>query len=101
MPTKDELKGLIDNCNVEWTTVGGVNGRKFTGKGAYASNSVFLPAAGSCYLGSVSGQGSDGWYWSSTPYGIGDANFLNFFSNVQNMSVNNRNGGFSVRAVLK
>ena len=100
MPTKDELKGLIDNCNVEWTTVGGVNGRKFTGKGDYASNSVFLPAAGGCFYGEVSFSSVNGCYWSSTPYG-GDANYLDFYSNLQYMAVNNRNGGFSVRAVLK
>ena len=45
MPIKEELFGLIDYCNFEWTTLGGVNGLKFTGKGDYSTNSIFLPTA--------------------------------------------------------
>ena len=101
MPTKAELEALLSNCTVEWTQVNSVNGRKFTGKGAYASNSVFLPAAGYCYYGNVGGQGYVGIYWSSTPYGSYYAYYLYFDSGYQ--FVDNfyyRYYGFSVRAVL-
>ncbi|MCQ2052089.1 MAG: DUF1566 domain-containing protein [Bacteroidaceae bacterium] len=101
MPTKAELEALLSNCNVAWTTVNDKNGRKFTGKGAYASNSVFLPAAGYCFLyGEVGYQGS-GRYWSSTPYGSDIAYFLNFDSDSQDVSGTFfRSSGCSVRAVL-
>ena len=43
MPDTDQLGNLISLCTCEWTTLNGINGRKFT-----ASNgaSVFLPATG-------------------------------------------------------
>ena len=101
MPTKAELEALLTNCDVEWTTVGGVNGRKFTGKVApYTSNSVFLPAAGDCSNGYVRDQGSYGYYWSSSPNGSGYAYGLGFTSGYQNVFNIYRNFGFSVRAVL-
>jgi hypothetical protein len=66
MPTKSEIKELMDNCTWEWTTLNGVNGCKVTGPNG---NSIFLPAAGSRYGASSHGVGSYGFYWSSTPYG--------------------------------
>lgn len=101
MPTRTELQGLIDNCDVAWTTVNDKTGRKFTGKGAYASNSVFLPAAGDCYYGGACSQGSYGLYWSSTPVDSYDAYYLDFFdSGGQYVYCHNRNCACSVRAVL-
>ena len=100
MPTKAELDGLLANCDVAWTTVNGVNGRKFTGKGDYASNSVFLPAAGDCISGSVLVQGDFGYYWSSTPDGSRYAYGLLFGSGYQYVGYSGRDVGYSVRAVL-
>ena len=100
MPTQTELQGLIDNCDVAWTTVNDKTGRKFTGKGAYASNSVFLPAAGRCDDGDVSDQGNYGDYWSSTPYESHGAYDLNFKSGGQSVDYSRRSRGYSVRAVL-
>ena len=105
MPTKAELEALINptNCNVAWTdnyNGTGIKGSIYTGKGDYASNSVFLPAAGDCYDGDVSGQGGYGGYWSSTP-AVGDLVYVLIFdSGSQNVYYNTRNGGYSVRAVL-
>ena len=68
MPTDAEFSALISNCTTTWTMRNGVYGRLVTGKGVYASKSIFLPAAGYgkgddfCYL-----RGLDGYYWSSTP----------------------------------
>ena len=108
MPTKAELEALINstNCTVEWTTVGGVYGRKFTGKTEpYSSNSVFLPAAGCCYKNSEGDiehdSGRDGYYWSSTPNGSNSAYFLYFHeSSYLLVDGNARYVGSSVRAVL-
>ena len=101
MPTQAELQALLANCDVAWTTVNGVNGRKFTGKGGYASNSVFLPAAGYCYGGDVDVRGYDGIYWSSTPNGGSNAYDLYFGSGDQDVGGRGRrDGGCSVRAVL-
>ena len=100
MPTQAELVALLANCDVVWTTVNGVNGRKYTGKGDYASNSVFLPAAGGCYNGDIIGLGNYGYYWSSTPGGGNNAYFLYFDSGEQNVYSYYRGYGYSVRAVL-
>ncbi|MGN0855311.1 MAG: DUF1566 domain-containing protein [Kiritimatiellia bacterium] len=68
MPTAAEIDALIDNCTTTWTTRNGVSGRLVTGKGAYASESIFLPAAGYGYDSSLYNLGSDGYYWSSAPF---------------------------------
>ena len=96
MPTIAELEALIANCDVEWTDnykETGVMGKVFTGRGDYASNSVFLPAAGFYNNGSVNFQ-DRGYYRSSM------ANSLVVTSNQQYMASGPRNYGYSVRAVL-
>ena len=67
MPTGDEFLALVNNCQTTWTTCNGVNGRMVTGKGAYSSKSIFLPAAGSVEKTEVFDLGSRGRYWSSSP----------------------------------
>ena len=67
MPTDAEFAALISNCTTTWEMHNGVWGRLVTGKGAYASKSIFLSAAG---YGTGSGRyraGSSGSYWLSTP----------------------------------
>lgn len=49
MPTQQELRDLCDKCDWNWTTVHGINGYIVRGRGGYASNSIFLPCAGSGY----------------------------------------------------
>ena len=67
MPTDSDFAALISNCTTTWTTRNGVYGRLVTGKGAYASKSIFLPAAGYGNDSVLSSPGSHGHYWSSTP----------------------------------
>ena len=65
MPTKDELKELLNNTTNEWMTLNGVSGRKFISK-TDESKYIFIPAAGHCYNGSVGTVGDDGVVWSSS-----------------------------------
>ena len=69
MPTDADWSALRSNCTTTWTTKNGVYGRLVTGKGAYASKSIFLPAAGRGNVSYLDSPGSDGngTYWSSTP----------------------------------
>ncbi|MBQ3657696.1 MAG: hypothetical protein II956_12765 [Bacteroidales bacterium] len=60
---------------------------------------VFLPAAGYCFGTDRNNDGSNGYYWSSTPNGESNAYYLNFNSGNANVNNNNRNYGQSVRAV--
>ena len=63
VPTKAEFQELIDKCTWTWTSQGGHNGYKVTGKNG---NSIFLPAAGLGRLW-LNYAGEEGLYWSSTP----------------------------------
>ena len=102
MPTDAEFSALISNCATTWTTRNGVSGRLVTGKGAYASKSIFLPAAGRGYHSSILSLGSGGYYWSSTP-NSGDSSHawpLDFNSgNFYRSSICHRSDGQSVRPV--
>ena len=68
MPTKQEFDDLNSKCDWTWTTVNGVAGYVVCGRDSYASNSIFLPCAGSSNGPWLSGAGSFGSYWSSVPY---------------------------------
>lgn len=96
MPQAQVFYDLESKCDIEWTTINGVNGRKFTGKGDYASNSIFLPAAGY----GRGGQGNTGYYWSSTPEGSEIADYMIFSSASQQVGIDRRSNSYSVRAVL-
>ena len=64
IPTDAEWSELIDNCISMWTIQNGVLGRKFMSK--KNGNSIFLPAAGRWFEGSLTDARSHGFYWSSS-----------------------------------
>ena len=100
MPTYQELIDLKNNCVWTWTTMYGVYGFVVTGKGDYASNSIFLPCAGYGDGTSRSNYGSRGNYWSSVPYSnYNNAYELSFNSSDPSTSYCGRNYGLSVRPV--
>ena len=103
MPTKAQFEELIssDYTTTEWTTQGGAYGRKITSK--INGKSIFLPAAGSVYSGSVDGANTYGQYWSRSLYetkGSCNAWKLDFSSSVISVSGSNRCNGYSVRPVI-
>ena len=63
MPSLTQIMELLNNCTSKWTSVNGVNGRKFTGSNG---SNIFLPAAG-C-LWNPTNAGTSGFYRSSTLY---------------------------------
>ena len=99
MPTRAEWNELLNNTTNTWTMQNGVYGRKFT---ASNGNSLFLPAAGVHYDGSLSSAGSKGYYWSSSLYTDNpyDAWYVLFISGGCGMYYYYRVYGQSVRAVL-
>ncbi|MEG2598792.1 MAG: hypothetical protein RSA66_04910 [Muribaculaceae bacterium] len=63
LPTQEQIKELIDKCTWEGTSLNDVTGMKVTGPNG---NSIFMPYSG-FLIGSIPlGQGSNGYYWSST-----------------------------------
>ena len=101
MPTVDDIKELLDNCTIEWTTLNGVNGRKFTSR--INGNSIFLPAAGYRWYGDLYYAGVDGYYWSSSQYPDHSygANGIYFYSGYIDWYAFYRNLGKSVRPVIR
>ena len=97
-PTKEEWEELMDHTTSQWTTQNGVNGLRYTGSNG---NSLFLPATGYRWDSSLSDDGSDGHYWSSsleTGYPSGAWHFY-FYSDSQGMGTGHRDIGRTVRAV--
>ena len=103
MPTPDQIRELINTANTTntWTTQDGVNGRLFTSKSDH-SKSIFFPAAGDAWDGSVQDSGDDGVVWSSM-LNAGDVRYgqdLAFSSGGVNLGDSGRCDGLSVRGVL-
>ena len=103
MPTDAEWEEMLDKCTWEWTTQNGVNGRKVTGPNG---NSIFLPAAGYRYDGTLSSVGSYGSYWSSSlgtlgspDYSFSACDVIFDSDDVQRHYWSSRYYGNSVRAV--
>lgn len=104
MPTGDDLGALTKNCTTIWTTRNGVAGRLVTGKGDYASKSIFLPAAGIGYGSNLADFGLSGNYLSGEE--SPDSRYARYlyFSNSSDLwhrvsNWDSRNAGQSVRPV--
>ena len=68
--------------------------------GMEAAGAVFLPAAGYRYGTGLGYVGTFGYYWSSTPYAVGGAYYMDFRDYaVGNDGYGNRYLGYSVRLV--
>lgn len=105
MPTIAEWEELLneDNCDWEWTTLGGANGYKVTSKKAgHTSKWIFLPAAGYKMGSNLKDNGSFGYYWSSSLSAdhIYTASYLGFYELAASKANSNRCNGQSVRPVL-
>ena len=103
MPSPTQISELLNTAYTtnKWTTQDGVNGRLFTSKKA-PSKSIFIPAAGSAWDGSVYGRGGNGGVWSSmlSSSSVNSGQNLNFRSDYAYLFSNYRSSGFSVRGVI-
>ncbi len=100
MPSPDQIEELINNCSWQWTQINDVYGKLGTGPNG---NTIFLPAAGQCWNGSLSYAGTMGNYWTCTldPY-FPDHAYSFLFQETGNGFVYEqyyRAYGFPVRAV--
>ncbi len=100
LPIYDELEQLSQSHSIP-VIYNGIHGIWFSDSTPYKDgvDAVFLPMAGSYYLGYVDTLGYDGHYWSSTE---GDSEFYAYdlyFGSVVSMAHDYRGTGFSVRCV--
>ena len=102
MPTTTEFQALGAAVNTAWTQVNNVYGILCEDK-TDSSKTLFFPAAGLCYNGSVRSVGDFGYYWSSSLYTNSRqrAYGLNFYSDLADWDyVGNRYCGYAVRPVV-
>jgi len=98
VPTKTEMKKLLDTTKVEYewiTTKNGVKGGRFTDK--VTSKSIFLPATG-IYLDHTDSY-DHGHYWTNTDANGSNAYHLAFGIGGSGLYHSNYGFGFSIRPV--
>ena len=101
MPSPDQIKELMANTTSTWTTQDGVNGRLFTSK-KDGTKSIFIPAAGNAWDGSVQNSGGYGNVWSSVldTDDVDYGQYLDFGSGYVYLYYYDRYDGLSVRGVV-
>ena len=101
MPTPIQISELLNNTTNTWTTQDGVNGRLFTSK-KDGTKSIFIPAAGYAWGGSVQLSGDHGYVWSSmlSTVNVDSGQYLSFGSGDVILGSNGRCFGLSVRGVI-
>ena len=100
IPTPSQIHELINETTSDWIKMDNVNGRLFTSK--KNGKSIFIPAAGLAWDGSVANRGDYGNVWSSmlSSGNVDYGQYLIFYSGDASLSVNDRYSGFSVRGVI-
>ena len=99
IPSSEQIQELIDNTTSNWIKLDDVNGRLFTSKNG---KSIFIPAAGYAYSGSLRNGGSEADVWSSVLVtdSVRYGRYLDFYSSGIYFNNSNRYCGLSVRGVL-
>lgn len=100
IPSREQFCELVNNTTSEWTTVGGVNGRRFTSK--FNGQSIFIPAAGYRDYRTLFHVGYYCYLWSSSLYQARPSSASNLYFNSDDYSIEDfyRYYGFSVRGVI-
>ena len=101
MPSPEQIQELIDNTTNTWTEQNGVKGKLLISK-SDTSKTIFFPAAGFAWNGSVYNSGSNGLVWSSM-LNAGNVDYgqnLYFYSSNVILNYYCRYSGLSVRGVI-
>lgn len=100
MPNQSQMELLNSKCTNEWTTINGVNGRKYTGPNGA---SIFLPASGDKLYNDVYDVDNYGYYWSSTQVSdvVDYAHDIFFHKDNSFVDYSHRSYGRSVRPVMQ
>ena len=101
LPTKEEIKELLERCEWIKDVQDGISGYKIRNRGT--GNFIFIPAAGYRHGPSLYYAGESGYAWSSTPNEsyTQSAYGLFFFSGYHYQYWYYRNYGFPVRPVTE
>jgi len=100
LPTYDQLRELIDNCNALWTTLNGVYGYELTSK--LNGKKLFLPAAGHKIFNGLKNEGKECSYLQSANSGWGNSESGSYiYPFLAIHSTGNAYYGRTVRAVME
>ena len=101
MATEQELSDLKGKCDWTWITMHGVSGYVIRGRGDFALNCIFLPAAGYGDGTSLRNVGSYGYSWSSVPGSYYKYSWSLYFhsSDYDTRNYERREGGLHIRPV--
>ena len=98
MPTKDQIKELVNECNWTWTSKNGADGYQV--KSRINGNSIFLPVGGYRDGNNIYNRRKSGEYWSRSRYYSGYAYQLHFVSSsIRHDYSSNCYQGMNIRAV--
>lgn len=64
MPTRENVRELVNKCSWRWTSRSGVSGYECTGPNG---NKIFFPAGGLAYGLDVYDECTSGYFWTATP----------------------------------
>ena len=99
MPRQSEYNELVNNCDSEWITQDGINGRRFTSRAN--GNSIFLPATGYYAGANLYEETYQGRFWLSKFSSSTYAGFIEVLDGMSPESViQARRYGCPVRAVM-
>lgn len=100
IPTSDEMRELVWECQWEWTREDGKPGYKVTGPNG---NSVFFPAIGYRSGPNVVHDNDAGYFWTGSPIDdlLAYADCLFFIKNNFGVDAGHRYRGFNIRPVTK
>ena len=101
IPSPKQIQELTANTTSTWTTQDGVNGSLFTSK-TDTSKTIFIPATGGAWYGSIYNSGSGGSVWTSVlnANNVAFGQSLSSRSSGVSLSSGYRYCGLSVRGVL-
>ena len=101
VPTKEEINSLLNKKKVisKWTTLNGINGRRFTDK--KTKNSIFFSAVGYSSGSNYAYAGERGFYWSSSKSESNRVYYLHFNSSLAVLYDAEKTVGISVRCVAE
>lgn len=88
----------------EYATGCTIPGWKVSGKNNYASSSIFLPVSGYQYDSggrTISGQGTNGYYWTSAALASPNSWCLSLTSSVYERKAEDRSQGYPIRAICR
>lgn len=99
IPSFDQMEELANNCTHTWTSMNGVKGRKIIGPNG---GTIFIPAAGGHWEGSVDRTDIEANYWSSAQYPSNPHSAYRLYFNSSKLnwiSWSSRDDGYPVRPV--